>query len=404
MGRHKIITLIAVLLLVTTASCAKSSNENISAVTATPIPTAIDTPTLEAVTTETPIIGDIATPTENGIIENKDEEASLQSVRQSRIYNSKTLSAGNHFLLGISPDKRAAPLVSLDDETVRMEYYEILDWIPSEEGDYLVSVAAGGDVAIGLSYYGELFTSGINIDVSDWGNEIVSVYAGNAYVIGLDYNGNVYASGYNGDGQCDVSEWTDVIDIATSWRTTIGLTRNNELLFAGYKADNFKIYNDVHKDTYPDAFISEISAGGGVAVGYGDREGDVRDTGTYAHISDGKLWSGGENLFMESFPYINDSLHENEKIYKVAVGLRHMAVWTSEGRLLLTGYVEEYGYYTSAEYPEVTALSKEGDIPPLLVSGGDYVAVRYNDGTVKVAGANDYGQKTASNWTVAVYD
>ena len=60
----------------------------------------------------------------------------------------------------------------------------------------------GTVVATGMNYYGEC-------DVSDW-RDIVAVSAGGSRTVGLKSDGTVVATGYNKDGQCNVSGWTDI--------------------------------------------------------------------------------------------------------------------------------------------------------------------------------------------------
>ena len=62
--------------------------------------------------------------------------------------------------------------------------------------------ADGTVVAVGNNDYGQC-------DVSDWTN-IVAVSAGVYHTVGLKADGTVVAVGYNKYGQCDVSYWTDI--------------------------------------------------------------------------------------------------------------------------------------------------------------------------------------------------
>jgi alpha-tubulin suppressor-like RCC1 family protein len=61
----------------------------------------------------------------------------------------------------------------------------------------------GTVVAVGTNAYGEC-------DVSDW-TDIVAISAGENYTIGLRANGTVVAAGKNANGQCNVSDWTDIM-------------------------------------------------------------------------------------------------------------------------------------------------------------------------------------------------
>ena len=46
-------------------------------------------------------------------------------------------------------------------------------------------------------------------DVSDW-KDIVAVSAGNGHTVGLKSDGTVVAVGENDDGQCDVKSWNNI--------------------------------------------------------------------------------------------------------------------------------------------------------------------------------------------------
>ncbi len=76
-----------------------------------------------------------------------------------------------------------------------------------------MSIAAGDYHTVGLKADGTVVVAGDNDDgqcnVSDW-TDIVSIAAGSFHTVGLKADGTVVAAGYNGSGQCDVSDWTDI--------------------------------------------------------------------------------------------------------------------------------------------------------------------------------------------------
>ena len=77
-----------------------------------------------------------------------------------------------------------------------------------------MAVSAGSNNTVGLKSDGTVVAVGYNkygqCDVSDW-TDIVAVSAGECHTVGLKSNGTVVAAGWNDDGQCDVSGWTDII-------------------------------------------------------------------------------------------------------------------------------------------------------------------------------------------------
>ena len=60
----------------------------------------------------------------------------------------------------------------------------------------------GTVVAVGSNKYGQC-------DVSQW-TDIVAVSAGGLHTVGLKSDGTVVAVGYNGDGRCDVGGWKNI--------------------------------------------------------------------------------------------------------------------------------------------------------------------------------------------------
>lgn len=68
---------------------------------------------------------------------------------------------------------------------------------------YTVGLKADGTVvAVGYNEYGQC-------DVSDW-RDIVAVFAGHWHTVGLKADGSVVAVGYNGYCQCNVSTWKNI--------------------------------------------------------------------------------------------------------------------------------------------------------------------------------------------------
>ena len=75
-----------------------------------------------------------------------------------------------------------------------------------------------------------------------------AVAAGNYHSVGLLANGKVVAVGYNGYGQCNVSEWQNVVAIAAGRNHTVGLTRSGILLSTGdntYGQCNLRNFTDI---------------------------------------------------------------------------------------------------------------------------------------------------------------
>ncbi len=77
----------------------------------------------------------------------------------------------------------------------------------------MVSIAAGSYHTVGLKADGTVAVAGLNMqgqcNVSDW-RDIVAVAAGCAHTLGLRSDGTVAAAGDNEYGQCEVSGWRGI--------------------------------------------------------------------------------------------------------------------------------------------------------------------------------------------------
>lgn len=166
-------------------------------------------------------------------------------------------------------------------------------------------------------YYGQC-------DVSDW-TDIIAVSAGNAHTVGLKADGTVVATKYTGDynyGQCDVSDWTDIVAISAGGTYTVGL-----------KAD-----------------------GTVVAVGNNERG--------QCNVSD---WTD---------------------IIAVSARFEHTAGLKADGTVVAVGR-NDSGQCDVSGWEDIVAVS----------AGGNYKVGLKADGTVVAVGANDYGQCNVSDWT-----
>lgn len=98
-------------------------------------------------------------------------------------------------------------------------------------------LAAGRDHALFLTEDGAVQAAGDNdlgqCNVSDWA-DVVAVAAGYAHSLGLTRDGRVLAAGDDSCGQCDVSEWTRVVSICCGPWDSFGLTADGKVLHCGF--------------------------------------------------------------------------------------------------------------------------------------------------------------------------
>ena len=116
---------------------------------------------------------------------------------------------------------------------------------------------------VALQSYGTVVACGDNYkgqcNVSDW-TDIIAVSAGGYHTVGLKADGTVVACGDNSSGQCDVSYWADIIAVSAGSQHTVGLKADGTVVACG---DNSHGQCDV---SYW-ADIVAISAGGNTTAG-----------------------------------------------------------------------------------------------------------------------------------------
>lgn len=97
-------------------------------------------------------------------------------------------------------------------------------------------IAAGYYHTLGLKSNGKVLSCGLNEDgqceTSQW-SDIVQIAAGAYHSVGLKRDGTVVAVGRNAEGQCDVESWSDVVQIAASGFNTFALKADGTVLFCG---------------------------------------------------------------------------------------------------------------------------------------------------------------------------
>ncbi len=190
------------------------------------------------------------------------------------------------------------------------------------------TIAAGNLFTVGLQTDGTVVAIGYNqygqCDVSDWRN-IVAISAGEGHTVGLKADGTVVAVGMNEQGQCDVSDWRDIVAISAGAYHTVGLKADGTTVAVGCK-------NGVH--------------------------------GGRCDVSD---WNG---------------------IIAISAGVWHTVGLKADGTVVAVGD-NEYGQCDVSDWKDIIAIS----------SRGWHTVGLKTDGTVVAVGRNDEGQTCVSDWT-----
>ena len=208
----------------------------------------------------------------------------------------------------------------------------------SAGGYHTVGLKADGTV-VATEYTGEYFNNG-QCDVSDWTN-IVAISAGDTYTVGLKADGTVVAVGDNDSGQCDVSGWEDIVAVSAGGNYTVGL-----------KAD-------------------------GTVVAVGDNDSGQCDVSNWTDI------------------------------IAVSAGVDHTVGLKADGTVVATEYTGAQKYYYGqcdvSDWTDIVAISAGGYHTVGLKADGTVVATKYtgdgNYGQCDVSSANDSVQCDVSNWT-----
>ena len=169
----------------------------------------------------------------------------------------------------------------------------------------------GTVVAFGANEYGEC-------NVSDWTN-IVNVCIGYHHTVGLKDDGTVVATGDNEYGQCNVSDWNDIVAVSVGTGPfTLGLKNDGHVVYAGKLLSGFS--------TADWEEVVAISAGRSHAVGL---------------KLDGRVVAVGSNIREECDVFLWES------IVAISAGAYRTVGLKSDGTVVAVGDNKDGHCYTS---------------------------------------------------------
>ena len=261
---------------------------------------------------------------------------------------------------------------------------------------HTVGLKSDGDVvAVGPNFYGQC-------DVSNW-TDIVAISAGTFHTVGLKFDGTVVAVGKNDDGQRDVSDWTDIVAISAGVYHTVGLKFDGTVVAVGKNDDgqcDVSEWTDIvavsagHSHT-----VGLKSDGTVVAVGKNDDgQCDVSDWTDIVVISavddhtvglksDGTVVAVGKNDDGQC------DVSDWTDIVAVSAGYSHTVGLKSDGTVVAVGHYF-YGQCDVSDWTDIVAIS----------AGGYHTVGLKSDGTVVAVGDNNNDQCDISDWTdIRVY-
>ena len=222
------------------------------------------------------------------------------------------------------------------------------------------SLCIGAQHTMGLRGDGTVVVLGDNghgqCNVTDW-NNIIDITADGWHSVGLKNDGAVVASGDNSHGQCDVSGWTDIVAIAAGPEHTVGLRDNSTVIATGsntYGQCNVTGWTDVVAISASEQHTVGLKEDGTV-VAVGNNEDGRCDVAAWADI----IAISADNTY--------------------TAGLR------SDGTVVIAGDVS----FDVSDWTDITAIA----------TGDAHIVGLKSDGTVVAAGDNQHSQCKVSQWT-----
>jgi len=299
---------------------------------------------------------------------------------------------------------------SSDNQSDGMDLFEINKMISKK-------IATGSFHALGIDESGYVIAVGDNragqCEVSGW-SDIVQVDADAFHSVGLRKNGTVVATKIKGEknqmfdvGQCNVEHWTEIVSIATGNAHTVGLYKDGTVVAAGGNKVgqcNVENWND----------IISIAAGGVVTAGL-KKDGTVVATGGNSFGQcNVENWSdiisiavsGTQVMGLKKDGTVLTTRCSGDRDH----GQCEVASWTDIVAISTSAYntlgLKKDGTVISTKYfgdPKFnhgqTAVEGWKDIIAVSCSGGFSIGLK-KDGTIAMVGDNHYGQDRVLSWSL----
>ncbi len=262
------------------------------------------------------------------------------------------------------------------------------------------TIAAGNSHTVGLKADGTVVAVGYNDDgqceVSNW-TDLVAIAADNSHTVGLKADGTAVAAGSNNYGECEVSDWADLVAIAAGNSHTVGLKVDGTAVAVGYNGNHqcevsdWTNLVDIAAGVYHTVGLKED--GTAVAVGsnnYG--ECDITgwtdlvaiEAGAYHTVG---LKSDGTAVAVGLNKYGQCQISNWSNLVSIAVGFEHTVGLKSDGTAVAVGL-------NGSNQCDVSGWTNL-----VSISAGDNHTIGLKkDQTVVAVGFNKYGQCNISDW------
>ena len=221
---------------------------------------------------------------------------------------------------------------------------------------------SGYNHTVGLRTDGTVVATGMNIhgqcNVSDW-TDIVAVSAGAGHTVGLKADGTVVTTDQNVYSWFNLSNWTDIVAVSTSGYHMVGLKSDGTVVATGYNE-----YGQCNVSNWKD--IVTIDADGWHTVGL---------------KSDGTVVATGSNEFGQSV------VSDWKDIVMVSAGEGDTVGLRSDGTVVATGW-NHAGLRNVTNWTDIVAI----------VAGYWHTVGIKSDGTMVAVGENADSYRNISSW------
>ena len=240
------------------------------------------------------------------------------------------------------------------------------------------------------------------------------ISAGTTHTVGLKNDGTVVSVGNNEDGQCNVSDWNNIIAIDAGSTDTIGLKSDGTVISTGFRPGISKWSDIIAVSAGPWHTVGIKANGTVISDGMNTSDGrcDVSDWSNIIAISAG-LWhtaglkSDGTVVATGDNTYGQCDVSDWRDIISISAGYEHTIGLKADGSVVAAGY----GCNGNGEQNLLSGITGKNSIifdnrsdvsgwcDMIEVSAGDRHTVGLKaDGTVIAIGDNSFGQCNVSSW------
>lgn len=280
-----------------------------------------------------------------------------------------------------------------------------------------IPIAAGQLHTVALTSGGMVFATGKNdygqCNVSEWRN-IIAIATGSSHTVGLRSDGTVVATGENDEGQCNVSDWRDIIAIAAGSWHTVGLKSNGEVVAVGSNeveqcnVSEWKNIVAIYAGCFTTVGIKsngEVISTDDISLEYNDLKSvSIGSAMVYSRFS-GDVghcftctsgWSVPYHA--EDLMYRGDDNTGDYDIIQVSNGDDYVVGLRADGTVVAN--VGRCTYYPGSDLKasDVACNVSEWKNIIAISAGDDHTVGLTKNMTVVATGKNDYGECNVSEW------